>query len=242
MADPRGSGSEYPPGGNHETAGRRPIAATATEHLLPRDDHGRRLAPSDPLTQTWVDTDGEHVVINAVEGFLKLRNIAHDPRMAVAIDDPTNRFRYKQIQGRVVETTTEGGAEHIEAPPQKYLGQPYAWHGGRDQIRVILKFEADKISGPGRSPRGTRRRCPRPLRSAPTPCLVADQWPRRPGRRCRGQRAGRPGRAAGQPHGWRAAPTRAHLGRDRSRRAWRRVSTRWRGRYSSVSPGRGKLG
>ncbi len=104
---------------------------------------------SPQVTQTWVDTDGEHVVINTVEGFLKLRNVARDSRVAVAIDDPENRFRYKQIQGRVVETTTEGGAEHIEALSQKYLGQPYAWYGGRDQTRVIMKIEADKISGQG---------------------------------------------------------------------------------------------
>lgn len=104
---------------------------------------------SPQLTQTWVDTDGEHVVINTVEGFLKLRNIARDPRVAVAIDDPENRFRYKQIQGRVVETTTEGGAEHIEALSRKYTGQPYAWYGGRDQVRMIVKIQADKISGQG---------------------------------------------------------------------------------------------
>jgi len=104
---------------------------------------------SPQLTQTWVDTDGEHVVINTVEGFLKLRNIARDPRVTVAIDDPENRFQYKQIQGHVVETTTEGGAEHIEALSQKYTGGPYAWYGGHDQIRVIVKIEADKISGQG---------------------------------------------------------------------------------------------
>ena len=101
------------------------------------------------VTQTWVDTDGEHVVINTVQGFVKLRNMARDPRVAVAVDDPENRFRYKQIQGRVVSTTTEGGAEHIEALSHKYLGQPYVWHGGRDQVRVIVKIEADKISGQG---------------------------------------------------------------------------------------------
>ncbi len=101
------------------------------------------------VTQTWVDTDGEHVVINTVQGFLKLRNMERDPRVAVAVGNPENRFAYKQIQGRVVETTTEGGAEHIEAMSQKYTGGPYAWYGGRDQVRVIVKIEADKISGVG---------------------------------------------------------------------------------------------
>ena len=104
---------------------------------------------SPQLTQTWVDTDGDHVVVNTVQGFVKLRNIARDPRVTVAVDDPNNRTRYKQIQGHVVSTTTEGGAEHIEALSRKYTGQPYAWYGGRDQVRVIVKIEADKISGVG---------------------------------------------------------------------------------------------
>jgi PPOX class probable F420-dependent enzyme len=99
------------------------------------------------LTQVWVDTDGEHVVINTVQGFAKLRNIARDPRVAVAVADPENSNRYVQIRGHVIDSTTEGGAEHIEMLSQKYLGQPYAWYGGRDQVRVILTIEADSISG-----------------------------------------------------------------------------------------------
>lgn len=42
------------------------------------------------LTQTWVDTDGEHVLINSVAGFEKVRNIERDPRVAVTVSDPTN--------------------------------------------------------------------------------------------------------------------------------------------------------
>ena len=104
---------------------------------------------SPQLTQTWVDTDSEHVVINSVQGFVKLKNIARDPRVAVAIGDPADSRRYFQIRGHVVSTTTEGGAEHIEMLSQKYLGQPYAWYGGRDQGRVIITIEADSISGVG---------------------------------------------------------------------------------------------
>ncbi len=80
---------------------------------------------SPQLTQTWVDTDGEHVVINTVQGFQKLLNIAHDPRVAVVIGDADNPWRYVQVRGRVVGTTTEGGAEHIEMLSRKYTGGPY---------------------------------------------------------------------------------------------------------------------
>jgi PPOX class probable F420-dependent enzyme len=101
------------------------------------------------LTQTWVDTDGEHVIINTVQGFQKVRNVERDPRVAVAVSDPSNPSRYYAIRGRVVNVTTEGGAEHIEALAQRYLGGPYPWYGGRDQVRVMVGITADKIHGMG---------------------------------------------------------------------------------------------
>ena len=104
---------------------------------------------SPQLTQTWVDTDGEHVLINTVQGYQKLKNIARDPRVAVAISDSKDPSRYFQVRGRVIKTTTEGGPDHIEKLSQKYKGGPYAWWGGRQQVRVIVTIEADKVGGMG---------------------------------------------------------------------------------------------
>jgi PPOX class probable F420-dependent enzyme len=104
---------------------------------------------SPQLTQTWVDTDGAHVIINTVQGSQKVKNIERDPRVAVSVSDPSNPSRYYAVRGRVVNVTTEGGAEHIETLAQRYLGGPYPWYGGRDQIRVILSITADKIHGMG---------------------------------------------------------------------------------------------
>lgn len=104
---------------------------------------------SPQLTQTWVDTDGEHVIINTVQGFVKLKNIARDPRVAVAVHSPANPTRYFQVRGRVIEMTTEGAVDHIEMLAQKYLGRPYPWFGGRDQVRVIIVIEADKVTSMG---------------------------------------------------------------------------------------------
>lgn len=101
------------------------------------------------LTETWVDTDGEHVLINSVQGYLKVRNIARDPRVAVAIADPANPSRYFQVRGRVIATTTEGAAEHIEMLSQRYLGTPYPWYGGRDQVRVLITIAPENVSGMG---------------------------------------------------------------------------------------------
>ena len=104
---------------------------------------------SPQLTQTWVDTDGEHILINTVDGFQKVRNIARDPRVAVAVSDPSNPSRYYAVRGEVLGVTSEGAAEHIEKLAQRYLGTPYPWYGGRDQKRVVLTIEAHKIHGMG---------------------------------------------------------------------------------------------
>lgn len=100
---------------------------------------------SPQITETWADTDGDHVVINTVQGFQKVRNVERDPRVAVAVADPADPRRYYAIRGRVVKITTEGGAEHIEALAQRYIGARYPWYGGRSQVRVILTISADKI-------------------------------------------------------------------------------------------------
>jgi Pyridoxamine 5'-phosphate oxidase len=44
---------------------------------------------SPQLTQTWVDTDGTHVLVNTVRGHQKERNIGREPR--VALNSPTRR-------------------------------------------------------------------------------------------------------------------------------------------------------
>ena len=49
---------------------------------------------SPQITQTWVDTDGEHIVINTVQGFQKLKNVERDPRVAVSVSDPSNLSHY----------------------------------------------------------------------------------------------------------------------------------------------------
>ncbi len=97
------------------------------------------------LTQTWVGTDGKHILINTVRGFQKLKNIDRDPRVAVTILDPEDTFSYWSVRGTVLGTTIDGAAAHIEELSQKYTGGPYTWARGRVQERVLLTIGVDKI-------------------------------------------------------------------------------------------------
>ncbi len=104
---------------------------------------------SPQVTQTWVDTDGQYILINTADGRQKVRNVRRDPRVAVNVVDPGNEFRLASVRGRVVEVTTEGADEHIDRLAQKYLGQDtYPFRNPSEQ-RVILKIEPAKINASG---------------------------------------------------------------------------------------------
>jgi PPOX class probable F420-dependent enzyme len=104
---------------------------------------------SPQVTQTWVDTDGTHILINTAEGFQKIRNIRRDPRVAVAVADLNKPFLYYSVRGEVSSISTDGAADHVEELSQRYFGQPFPWPGGRDQTRLILTITAHNISTPG---------------------------------------------------------------------------------------------
>ena len=106
---------------------------------------------SPQLTQTWVTTDGEHVVLNIVDGSQKVRNLARDARVAINVVDPDEVFRYYAVRGRVIDTTTEGARESIDEISQKYLGIPYPnFSGNPNETRVLITIEADNVTPPAR--------------------------------------------------------------------------------------------
>lgn len=103
---------------------------------------------SPQLTETWVDTDGRHVLVNSVEGFRKVRNVERDPQVALNVADPASPAAYWIVRGHVTDVTKEGAREHVERLAQRYLGSPYPWYGGTEQVRVLITIEADRIRPP----------------------------------------------------------------------------------------------
>ena len=104
---------------------------------------------SPQLTQTWVDTDGRHVLVNTVEGFQKVRNVTRDPRVALTVADPAQPHRYTSIRGRVIQMTREGADDQLEALSQRYLGGPYPGFGAPAGARVILVIEVERLHAMG---------------------------------------------------------------------------------------------
>ena len=97
---------------------------------------------------TWVDTDGEHVLVNTEPQRQRARNIRRDPRITVLIHSADDPWDWAEVRGQVVETVTgEQAREHIDELSRKYVGSDYRNPIG-PQGRVILKVAADKVNTP----------------------------------------------------------------------------------------------
>ena len=104
---------------------------------------------SPQITQVWVDTDGEHILINTAEGRQKVKNIRRDPREAVNVVDPDNAWRLAMVRGRVVKVTTEGADRLIDELAKKYLDADSYPFRDPAEARVTLKSSPGKINEVG---------------------------------------------------------------------------------------------
>jgi len=104
---------------------------------------------SPQVTPVWCDLEGELVVVNSAKGRQKDKNIRRDPRVALAVIDPENPYRYIEIRGRVVEITEQGADDHIGKIANKYLGADKYPYRQPTEVRVIYKIQPERVSPMG---------------------------------------------------------------------------------------------
>jgi PPOX class probable F420-dependent enzyme len=101
------------------------------------------------VTPVWVDFDGTHVRFNTARGRVKEGNLQRNPKVALAVQDPDNPYRYVQIRGRVAEMTEQGADAHIDALAKKYIGKDrYPWRRP-GEVRVTVKVVPERVQGMG---------------------------------------------------------------------------------------------
>lgn len=100
---------------------------------------------SPQVTPVWCDYDGTHILVNTAKGRKKARNLERNPRVALAIIDPENPYRYMGIQGRVAEMTERGADAHIDKLAKKYLGVDK--YPGRmpGEVRLLVKIVPEQV-------------------------------------------------------------------------------------------------
>ena len=101
------------------------------------------------VTPMWVDIDGDHVILNTAMGRVKQKNTARDPRVAVAVLDMDDPYRYVMIRGRVEEQIPDQTAEdHIDKLAKKYLGKDKYPFRQTGEKRVLLKIVPEHVTPP----------------------------------------------------------------------------------------------
>ena len=94
----------------------------------------------------WADTDDGLIRINTTEGTVKLRNLRHDPRVALGVHVSSAPYLAFSIWGRVIdEVTGPEAAAHIDALSQAYDGTPWSFAQGEREARVLLRIRPERV-------------------------------------------------------------------------------------------------
>ena len=98
------------------------------------------------VTPVWTDLEGDYVIFNSAKGRQKDKNVRRDPRVAMAIIDPDNPYRYLEIRGRVVEIDEAGADASIDKLAKKYLGVDKYPYGQPGDVRVVYKIKPEHVT------------------------------------------------------------------------------------------------
>jgi PPOX class probable F420-dependent enzyme len=100
-----------------------------------------------PMTNpVWIDTDGQHLLVNTEVHRQKHRNVERDPRVAVLIVDENNPVRYVEVRGVVADIVRGPEARaHIDQLTKKYVGVDDYPNKIRSE-RVILRIAPHRVS------------------------------------------------------------------------------------------------
>jgi PPOX class probable F420-dependent enzyme len=97
---------------------------------------------------TWIDHDGENILVNTEPQRQRAKNISRDPRTTVLIHSDENPWDWAEIRGHVMNIIDGSQArEHIDELSRRYVGTDYTAPIGPGG-RVILVIAPDKVNTP----------------------------------------------------------------------------------------------
>jgi PPOX class probable F420-dependent enzyme len=104
---------------------------------------------SPQVTPVWFDYTNGKIRMNTAKGRVKSRTLKQGAKVALAIMDPDNAYRYMQIRGHVERVIEQGADAHIDSLAKKYLGKdkyPYA-QPGEQRMTIEITPEAVQTMG-----------------------------------------------------------------------------------------------
>jgi PPOX class probable F420-dependent enzyme len=104
---------------------------------------------SPQVTPVWFDYVDGKIRINTAKGRVKARTLTQGAKVALAIVDPDNDYRYIQVRGVVGKVTEDGADAHIDALAMKYMGKekyPFA-SPAETRLTIVIDPVATQTMG-----------------------------------------------------------------------------------------------
>ncbi len=96
------------------------------------------------LNPVWFEYREGQIWLNGGPNRDWFKHLQRDPRVSLYVLDPTNGFRWAEIQGRLASTSFEGADEHIDHLSQRYVGRTYA---APKVERMIIRVDPARVRG-----------------------------------------------------------------------------------------------
>lgn len=96
------------------------------------------------VNPVWFGWDGTLISFSQTKARQKYKNLHKENRIALAIVDPINPYRYLEVRGKVVEFIEDPDKAFIDSMANKYMGvDKYPWNQPGDE-RVIVVIEPER--------------------------------------------------------------------------------------------------
>jgi PPOX class probable F420-dependent enzyme len=97
---------------------------------------------------TWIDTDGDNILVNTEPQRQRGKNIRHDPRVTVLIHSDEDPWDWTEVRGHVTESIDgQQARDHIDELSRKYVGHDYSNPIGPEG-RIIYVVTPDRVNTP----------------------------------------------------------------------------------------------
>jgi PPOX class probable F420-dependent enzyme len=116
------------------------LQSTAVAYMATIGPQGEPQAS--PVLFGW---DGTQIFFSMNKIRQKHRNLLREPRIAIAIADPTNPYRSLEIRGKVVSIADDLNYRIANVLSQKYTGQDATPNMQPGEQRVVISVEPERV-------------------------------------------------------------------------------------------------
>ncbi len=96
------------------------------------------------MNPVWYEYRDGQIWLNGGPNRGWFKHLERDPRITLFVQDPTNAWRWAQIQGRLADSNVDGADDHIDHLSQRYTGALYR----NPKIdRLIVRIDPERVTG-----------------------------------------------------------------------------------------------